>query len=145
MAKRRPLTTQPSEAPRQVKASNKRPDKKPAPLDPIDSVAVVIGTQLGKAAKRTRALRARLSAVGETIAETGGRATKTLKDLIPGTRSAKKVGSRKAQTATAKRPGSTPAHGDDAITHRAAPATKRSTTRVAVAAPRRRADAPRRG
>ena len=144
MAKRRPLTTQPSEAPRRETTSNKRPEKKPAQA-PIDSVAVVIGTQLGKAAKRTRALRAGLSAVRETIAETSGRAAETLKNLMPGTRSAKKVGSRKAQSAKAKRPTSTPAHGDDALTHRAVPATKRSTTRVAVAAPRRRADAARRG
>ena len=112
--------------------------------DAIESAAVIIGTGLGKAIKTTRKIRERLSAVGETIAETGKRASKTLTESLPSIgRTKKKAPAAKKRVKKTARPA--PAHGEDALTHRAAPATKRATKGTAPTPSRRRASPARRG
>jgi hypothetical protein len=112
--------------------------------DAIESAAVLIGTGLGKAIKTTRKIREGLSAVGETIAETGKRASKTLKASLPSIGRKKKAPAAKKRVKKTVKPA--PAHGEDQLTHQAAPATKRSTKAPPPVTARRRASSPgRRG
>jgi hypothetical protein len=123
----------------------RRQSIRPAPDTPdaIESAAVLIGTGLGKAIKTTRKIREGLSAVGETIAETGKRASKTLKASLPSIGRKKKAPTAKKRARKTVKPA--PAHGEDALTHQAAPATKRSTKTPAPTVSRRRASPARRG
>jgi hypothetical protein len=143
MPRRQSIRSEPSNVV-PIRTKDRKPDAAP---DAIESAAVLIGTGLGKAIKTTRKLRERLSAVGETIAETGKRAGKTLKESlpeIPGIGGKKKAPAAKKRVKKTARPA--PAHGEDALTHQAAPATKRSTKATPPVTARRRASSPgRRG
>jgi hypothetical protein len=142
---------------RPKKTNEKKPAPRPArsskaaepPADAVQAAAVLIGKGLGTAVHRTRAVKESLSAVGTSIADAGSRAGRMLKKVLP---SAKAPAKKAAKAASPPRQARKtvappPAHGEDALTHDAAPKTKRPTKGAAPAAvdTRRRVSAPRRG